>query len=111
MNNNYTDTQLKQALVKMLPDRIKTFSGSNNLLWITGDATYPPYKEVLDSELLHLCWLVEETLDTFQAISYWRELFEKTKSAHHIQAAFQAAHTTWQQKVIALAKVSNIEIL
>ena len=54
---------------------------------------------VLDTELLHLCWLVEE------AMPYSREWVDYTNIL-----ANDAISATWQNRIIALAKVKGIEI-
>lgn len=121
--NNYTDTQLKQALAKMLP---------NTLIWddeTTQHNTERPQEEgwglcwdsgnpVLDTELLHFCWLVEESLDLQgdlndppelrepECVQYYNYLFEQQDGS-----AWQLTHATWRQRVIALAKVKGVEIV
>lgn len=84
----YTDEQLKRSLAKMLPQVLTT--SITRLLWIENG------KDVLNTELLHLCWLVEESLTDYQAFDYSCDI---------------KYHATWQQRIIALAKVKGIEIL
>jgi hypothetical protein len=55
--------------------------------------------QVLDTELLHLCWLVEETLSSNQFGDY------------SVNLLCDDIHATWQQRVIALAKVKGVELL
>jgi len=101
---NYTDEQLKQALAKMLPRTVCYGSpqGSDGLhwrpLWHVGS-----YRSVSDAELLHLCWLAEETLISDE----WAQ-FENTVYWHSISTIY--IHATWQERVTALAKVKGIEI-
>ena len=100
MNTQYTDTQLKQALAKMLPETTVTWwSLSNSIAWMleNGDVG----DDVKDTELLHLCWLVEETLTFDEKVSEVSKL--------EIEASFTHM-ATWQQRVVALAKVKGIEI-
>jgi len=59
---------------------------------------------VLDTELLHLCWLVEETLNEINSANYAEFLRPITANYKLLY------HATWQQRVIALAKVKGIEI-
>lgn len=96
----YTDTQLKQALAKMLPERVYIGLVTRELEWHDNDKCYRP---VLDTELLHLCWLVEETLTPPQAQNYFQML--------PANSVGNQAHATWQQRVIALAKVKGVEIV
>jgi hypothetical protein len=100
---NYTDEQLKQALAKMLPEKIRwniTGWQGINLVW---QAIYEPQgcwkndEPVLDTELLHICWLVADTLSL-------NELYECDKILESLIWA------TWQQRVKALAKVKGIKI-
>jgi hypothetical protein len=109
----YTDTQLKQALAKMLPENVYMTQDSIDLLW-SNAVEYP--KEirnspndrrgayVLDTELLHLCWLVEETLmSTLKQEADYIYLIDVSDIGNPI-------HATWQQRTIALCKVKGIEI-
>ena len=97
---NYTDTQLKQALAKMLPKKIM-LGGTNTIRWID-----PGWNDenpaVSNTELLHLCWLVEKTMPNL--IFYCKNL---TDLCGNLTANI---HATWQQRVIALCKVKGIEI-
>lgn len=115
----YTDTQLKQTLAKMLPD---------TLLWDSESAVHNtdrPQREawglcwdsgnpILDTELLHLCWLVWQTLDRKQRVAYSVYLREvivlggghASSFAEDIAACCENA--TWQQRIIALAKVKGL---
>jgi len=94
---NYTDEQLKKTLAKMLPDKINFGHNSKALFWSTG-------KTVLDTELLHLCWMVEDGFNSKQQDDYGKELY---KLIPYGKMLFSA---TWQQRVTALAKVKGIEI-
>lgn len=112
----YTDTQLKIALAKMLPDEL-TLEGTV-LLW-----RVPRHGgwHVDDSQLLHLCWLVEETF-THKSnyvgkygeipIEYFIALRDVCYETKHSGISIELAmlHATWQQRTIALAKVKGIEI-
>jgi len=104
---NYTEEQLKAALAKMLPDILtiitKSIWWSNN----TPEHPYPTLKPVLDTELLHLCWMVEETL-TLDEWNEFKNTFENILSWCIFPINFM--HSTWQQRVIALAVVKKIEI-
>jgi hypothetical protein len=88
--NTYTDTQLKRALAKMLPETIR---------WCDSE------REVLDTELLRLCWLVEGTLNQDQLDDYDDQVFNIMNTPKALPI-----HAIWQQKVIALAKVKGIII-
>lgn len=110
--NTYTDTQLKQALTKMLPELLEIQEQGHGLdpkyvLW------YRQGYAVLDTELLHLCWLVEETLNDVQFSCYATEfgLIEFNCYPNELFELKQGIHAAWQQRVIALAKVKGIKII
>lgn len=102
---NYTDTQLKQALAKMLPEKVEYNHGC--LIWNKRDQ-HDRIVDVLDTELLHLCWLVEESMSIGQ----------RMQMRHHLTGerplkrgyGEKVCHATWQQRVVALVKVKGIEI-
>ena len=99
---NYTDTQLKQALAKMLPDGEFSLSPRGYLI-----SHFETDRPVLDTELLHLCWLVEEIFDQKDCNAYNRELLDY-QDGNTLGWRF---HASWQQRVIALSKVKGVEIL
>jgi len=112
---NYTDSQLKQALAKMLPEKI--LWNDHELVWIDKKTGFWSHVAgmVLDTELLHLCWMIEEMLD------YDKRIALSTIIANHIEfpngelfSRYEVSvilHATWQQRVIALAKVKGVEIV
>lgn len=112
--NTYTDTQLKQALAKMLPDKIElTF---DRLVW---QADEPRDKVwVQSTELLHLCWLVEETLDYVTKCEYMRNMYQQPEFGQVSDGdgtpewieVYAYCHATWQQRTVALCKVKGIDI-
>ncbi len=122
MSVRYTDEQLKRALAKMLPCHVSIMRGY--LRWNEGEQI-----RVLDTELLHLCSLVEETLSSYdgehgeelsQKEDYSRELMKqcgtwKSKDWNWEDVCnadlFQAANAPWQTRVIAAAKVKGVEIV
>lgn len=103
------DDKLKAALAKMLTGHVKKID-CGELRWIWN--AQPP---VLDTELLHLCSLVEDGLtddDHYRfrgklavvilpnhTLTNWSESYER-----------QLISPTWQQRVTALAKIKNIEL-
>lgn len=119
---NYTDEQLKNCLAKMLPNYVSVMRGY--LRWNDGEQV-----RVLDTELLHLCWLVEDGLCEYtgehqehysQRDDYSKELMKLCGTWHGAAwdwgsmcdaDLFQAAHATWQQRVISLAKVKGVKIV
>ena len=121
-NKQITDTSLKQTLAKMLPEeltwefQILFWKNKQNDVMLRDPC-------VLDTELLHLCWLVEETLEPAQCSQYAEVLANKLEivddgwyggwyggwSINWYEVATMA-NATWQQRTIALAKVKGIEI-
>jgi len=100
---NYTDNQLKAALAKMLPEKVRWNTERwNGLTMVCQDVRNND--PVLDTELLHLCWLVEETLNEIESADYAEFLRPITASYKLLY------HASWQQRVIALAKIKGIEI-
>ena len=66
------------------------------------NARTPKYNR--DTELLHLCWLVEEKLNEIESADYAEFL-------HPITANYKLLYrASWQPRVIALAEVKGIEI-
>jgi hypothetical protein len=101
----YTDEQLKAALAKMLPRTVCYGSphGADGLHW-RPRWNAGSYRSISDTQLLHLCWLVEETLTEYKSEDY-AELLRPIAGNYKL-----LYHATWQQRVIALAKVKEIEI-
>lgn len=97
---NYTHEQLKKALAKMLPEQIKfrdftdDFGKYGSLYWKDKNQ-HPLQSEVRDTELLHLCVMVEDRLEPLSEEYYFERMSKRFN---------------WQQRVIALAKVKGIEI-
>jgi len=101
---NYTDEQLKQALAKMLPNEITYYSAMTfywNRQFIAGI-----FQRVLDTELLHLCHLVES--QQLVAHQYDTFLDELDLLVDLNKRGYVSA--TWQQRVVALAKIKGIEM-
>jgi hypothetical protein len=99
---NYTDKQLKQALADMLPELLYSDYLADgtfvSIRWLTDKPNYGcKGHSVLNTELLHLCWLVEEGLDNKLNLNYYNLIVLDP-------------HASWQQRVIALAEVKGIEI-
>lgn len=111
----YTDIQLKQTLAKMLPEKIRVRDNEvlgRHLAW----NNTCPTSSVCDTELLHLCWLVEEDVDEDRWSDYLLYLVESsigysTTFKLSVRETIAITHSTWQQHVVALAKVKGIEIV
>lgn len=103
-----TDEQLKQALAKLIPEQIYFLSTTGScLFWKEGgfedDDGGVLALPIGDTELLHLCWLVEQ--EAKKHPDYWWELKEVVGGDSRA-----VAFASWQQRVIALCKIKGIEI-
>lgn len=94
-----SETELQLALAKMLPEKIEvTFEnkivGNPNAerSWYFTWLDRPAKQSVQDTEWLHVCWLIEETLTTKEALEY----YDRQISSHH---------ASWQQRAEAIIKV------
>ena len=101
---NYTDKQLKLALADMLPQSI--YNGGELYIYEDDFAGLGGYRHVRDTELLHLCWMVEKVLIENDKQAY--NLFENR--LFELCNPYTTLSATWQQRTIALAKVKGIEI-
>ena len=121
--NTPTDQQLKQALAKMLPSQLTIDSSysikdceCDRLRW-KFDSTVHRYRidlGVLDTELLHICWLIERTLSANDARVYaFRMSGAEHTTDHEVSRmmVFKAMNASWQQRTLALAKVKGVEIV
>lgn len=109
---NYTDTQLKQALAKMLPDDLYVTIDGIDLLWSNVSERCNKDRRgcyVLDTELLHMCWLVEQSL--FPGTPLHDDYLHELKQVCDPEDYASSVGASWQQRVIALAKVKGIEIV
>jgi hypothetical protein len=100
---NYTDKQLKAIMAKLLPK--STYLGFH-----TGDLIYSTGVPVRDTELLHLCWLVEDNLTEKQYVAYGDTTYDLHLKIVRKTKKWRWFAMPWQQRVVALAKVKGIEI-
>ncbi len=118
---NYTDAQLKQALAKMLPEKI-ILSATGSLWHRNLEDSDGAQLPVLDTELLHLCWLVEDSLSLLDRSKYaWESLCSFVAHTLNFEDGivptiswrqlFHLMHRTWQQRIVSLAKVKGVEIV
>jgi hypothetical protein len=94
------DNELKQLIAKMLPGRAKL----HPLHFRHDDGAV---RRVRDTELLHLCSLVEDAAcdsETSSTVYFWALLEVVNPKGHHDKAP----RATWQQRVTALAKVKGL---
>ena len=105
-----TDDKLKLALAKMLPEvKIKYIPNAEiyeySFMW---NPTGQYGRGLHDTELLHVCWLVEQTLNQNETFDYRQELQDAFSfSIHSVTPAVSAS---WQQRAQALAKVKGVEV-
>ena len=110
----YTDTQLKQALAKMLPEDLYQPKGDDDVCW--SNASEKCHRDrrgyyVLDTELLHLCWLVGKDVEAKRYSDYLMHAIQDEICTGAVEARYATANATWQQRTIALAKVKGVEIV
>ena len=101
-----TDDKLKFALAKMLQDKI-IYSETTESFWWQGDE-YPAWRVIRETEWLHVCWLVEQTLNQNETFDYRQELQDAFSFSIH--SVTPAVSDSWQQRAQALAKVKGIEV-
>lgn len=110
---NYTDDQLKQVLAKMLPEKLFFMENIDHIPTLC----WRQNRFVLDTELLHVCHLIEQTLDKEGDLTEPPELRESEQAMFinylttDMTALFDLASMTWQQRTIALAKVKGVKIV
>ena len=123
MNTLPSDTQLKQALAKMLPDLLYIID-DETIIWLNCDDGNGNTRQLLDTELLYLCRLVFKSLDDKQQYEYimrlwcangntewtWEEVKDMCIDLSWVSLQEQE-NATWQQRTIALAKVKGLEIV
>ena len=108
---NYTDEELKKTIAKMLPDVISyrevTAYESGKIVCLLQWGAEWDYEDgctVRETEFLHLCWLVEKTLNEMESADY-AELLRPIAANYKL-----LYHASWQQRVVALAKTKGIKI-
>lgn len=109
MKNQFTDEQLKLALVKMMPEKLIILSSLNTPAYVAWKVCFRHSSKVQETEWLHVCWLIEQELDNNQTWLFERALkqvclFDDTNKKG-IQTECSAS---WQQRAIALAQVKGI---
>jgi hypothetical protein len=96
--NTATDIQLKHALAKMLPEKVyMNTNGGQMYHRLDGE----PQPKVLDTELLHLCWLAEKAISGKEQYLTWEDILSHTGGLS----------ATWQQRTIALSRTLDIKIV
>jgi len=119
------DTELKLALAEMIPSHIFIWDETNcNTVtpffqWKDARGSTRGERRLEDSELLHLCWLVEEQLEKdnhAQYNLYVKHLVSITTGFKQTFCQFEdlnyeqynlLLHATWQQRVTSLIQVQQ----
>ena len=106
------DTELKHLLAKMLPDRLQYHGNCPEpSLWF--DQNSGGIRKVLDTELLHLCSLVESSLNTQDSLISDRMKYSDLLCRNAVTAydsLWLCLSATWQQRTEALAKVKGVTL-
>jgi len=122
----YTNHQLQLALAKMLPEKLIIHKLGGE--WETVFWKNKPIGsgEVQETEWLHVCWLIEQTLSDYSG-SEGQELSQHDdyalallnivgvhKPTHWgeecVADFFLITNTSWQQRALALCKVKGVEV-
>ena len=110
-----TDTQLKIALAKMLPEKIELTG--ETICWLKPWTLSYLHRRVRDTELLHVCWLIEDGLAYEDKAEFARQLYRQDGffscvdcEDNDFSEIFKYSHATWQQRATALAKVKGVEL-
>jgi len=115
-----TTQSLKLLLAKCLPKKLmlvdmaheSSMCGYNVLCWHQSPSLSSPPIEVKDTELLHICWLVEQTLTKKQMKDYMNALVDIHCLSHDailIDITIEIMRSSWQQRATALHKVLGKE--
>jgi hypothetical protein len=117
--NIMNDNDLKSLLAKMLPEQLTYFP--HGALRSVGVLRWWPSRngggingaEVLDTELLHLCSLVEAGLTEEERETVVTRIVEqmpKFPKCNPFNEARFTTFATWQQRVTALAAVKGVAL-
>lgn len=112
---NCTDDQLKQLLAKMLPETVDWREIKNCSVGTSGSYFVLCWKRracVFDTELLHICSLVEAGLTDSEYIAFAHALNEAwmrdVKPQSSRISLCRSASATWQQRTAALAELKGV---
>ena len=108
---NYTNEQLKRTLAKMLPENVLFDEESKNIWFVTNERKRITGMPVLDTELLHLCWLVECGLSRTMTAVAQSQCTEYVRLLENEYGTTGSHFITWQQRTVALAQTLGIEIV
>jgi len=120
---NHTDIQLKQALEKMLPEKLIFLERDHTLYWkaVFGSKTNWTGNAVLDTEMLAVCQMIEDELNYESQAAYTWQLYslndkffscvDSSNESDDWNEIFKYTHANWQQRTIALAKVLGVTIV
>ena len=99
-----SDNELKQLAVKML-DCFFVSQQSKEIHWANGDS-------LRDTEMLHVCHLIEEALTIPQRMWFMRNLIPDEALEHEGAVTngecWYIYHRSWQQRIEALAKKKGL---
>lgn len=100
-----TDQELQIELVKMLPEKVKSethygYPGSVRFYWndTTNNGT-----DILDTEWLYVCWLIEQELPFDKHLEFRSQLWLDTKTGQDVSAS-------WQKRAATLIKVKEMKV-
>ncbi len=126
--NNPTDEQLKRALVRLLPDKIKFIPApkvwdaetQNKFVWLNKFDTC--YCKVVETEWLHVCHLIEQGMSEVDKLTFTDNLihllnayvydggYYQGEGELNLGEIFKVVNATWQQRALAIIAVKGIEV-
>lgn len=105
--NAQTDQELQLGLAKLLPDRICGNSVLDEWELQHDDGAWLP---IMETEWLHVCWLVEMAMSTDEYMQFEDYFGEVLDDASESSDAFVKTFTgTWQQRAEAILKAKGIK--
>lgn len=106
------DLELKLGLAKLLPDKIDTsFDGTPR--WLIAPSSSAPPRIIKDTEWLHICRLLEQSLDGTNAASDYVILLKHVIAPNPPRGFvgdFRFVNASWQQRATALLKIIPVEV-
>ncbi len=115
-----TDQRLQLALAKMLPEKLIPAAKAGKYWWNGNPRNRIIGCEILDTEWLHVCWLVEQGLNDKESVEFAKVFCdecekqftqEQKRSLSDHTIFYRLLSASWQQRTIALCKVKGVEIV
>lgn len=115
-----TDQEFQQLFPKLLPGKVFWNTGLEKLYWLKQPEFPMRQGWVIETELLSLCRMVEETFTSKDSINYYNELYEIVCEDYNKQNGkwaiagqsqkrihYLVAHASWRRRIQAASKVKG----